>query len=299
MPSTITPAPAASRSVSLGSLRVEQLTRNIGAELSGVNLVDAIDDHALFAQLRALLLKHRVLFLRDQELTRAEHIAFARRFGELELSPLTEDPAHPGLVAIYKSAETTFQYENAWHTDGIYRETPAMGCVLRCLECPDVGGDTLWINMVMAYDKLPDFIKKRIANLRARNSIETVFGANMPTEKRHELYARMPPVEHPVVRTHPETGEKILYVCPFTTNFVNYFTPEHVRNGLDYDPGASELMTYLTRQAHNPDYQVRFRWKPNSVAIWDNRSTQHYAVYDYAGTPRKMERAGIIGDRPY
>jgi taurine dioxygenase len=121
----------------------------------------------------------------------------------------------------------------------------------------------------------------------------------MDPDERRKLAAQNPDVEHPVVRTHPETGEKVLYVGSFTTHFVNFHTPDNVRYGLDKTPGASLLLNYLQSQALIPEYQVRFRWKPNSVAVWDNRATQHYAVMDYWPAPRKMERAGIIGDRPY
>ncbi len=174
-----------------------------------------------------------------------------------------------------------------------------MGCVLRCVESPHVGGDTMWANMVEAYAKLPEQIRTQIADLRARHSIEASFGAAMPAEKRLALHAQFPDAEHPVVRTHPETGEKALFVNSFTTHFTNYHTPARVRVGQDYSPGASELLNYLIRQAFIPEYQVRFRWKPNSVAFWDNRCTQHYAVMDYPPCHRKMERAGIIGDKPF
>jgi taurine dioxygenase len=123
--------------------------------------------------------------------------------------------------------------------------------------------------------------------------------AGMAPEARRKLADQHPPAEHPVVRTHPETGEKVLNVCSFTTHFVNFHTPENVRFGIDKMPGAAHLLSYLQSQASIPEYQVRFQWQPNSVAIWDNRSTQHYAVMDYWPAPRKMERAGIIGDRPY
>jgi taurine dioxygenase len=279
-------------------MKVERLTVCIGAELSGVKLAEAVDNDDLFGEIKALLLKHRVLFLRDQDLTRAQHVAFARRFGDLEAHPVAgSDPDHPGLVQIYRSEEKN-PYENNFHTDGLWRKTPPMGAVLRCVECPEVGGDTIWVNMVEAYKRLPDPIKDKIANLRASASIEHSFGAVMDPEVRRKLGRDNPPVEHPVVRTHPETGEKILYVGSFTTHFLNYHTPENVRFGLDKNPGASLLLQYLQSQASVPEYQVRFRWKPNSVAIWDNRSTQHYAVMDYWPAPRKMERAGIIGDVP-
>jgi len=302
----MTPATAAAPGIArAGSLRdsihVEPLTNAIGAELSNVDLGAASRDPALVAEIRALLLRHRVLFFRDQDMTRAEHVAFARHFGELESHPVAgSDPEHPGLVRIYKSPEVpNDRYENAWHTDATWREKPPFGCVLRCIECPPVGGDTMWANMVLAYEGLPEHIKTRIAPLRARHSIEASFGAAMPIEKRLALHAQFPDAEHPVVRTHPETGEKILFVNAFTTHFTNYHTSENVRFGQDQAPGAAQLLQYLISQAFIPEYQVRFRWKPNSVAMWDNRSTQHYAVMDYAPCHRKMERAGIVGEPTY
>src|SRR5438045_3752656 len=157
----------------------------------------------------------------------------------------------------------------------------------------------MWTNMVLAYEKLPEDVKQRIAGLRARHSIEASFGAAMPVEKRLALHAQFPDAEHPVVRTHPETAESVLFVNAFATHFTNFHTSRNVRYGQDAAPGASQLLQYLVSQAFIPEYQVRFRWKKNSVAFWDNRSTQHYAVMDYAPCHRKMERAGIIGDTPY
>ncbi len=302
MNTAVPQSPAVVRAGSLpDSIKVEPLTCAIGAELSNVNLGVASRDAAVVAEIRALLLKHRVLFFRDQDISRAEHVAFARHFGELEDHPVAgSDPDHPGLVRIYKNPDSpNDRYENAWHTDATWREKPPFGCVLRCVECPPVGGDTMWANMVLAYDKLPEHIKTQIAGLRARHSIEASFGAAMATGKRLVLKAQFPDAEHPVVRTHPETGEKILFVNAFTTHFTNFHTPEHVRVGQDYTHGGSDLLRYLISQAFIPEYQVRWRWKPNSMAMWDNRSTQHYAVIDYPACHRKMERAGIIGDAPF
>jgi taurine dioxygenase len=282
-------------------MRVEQITCAIGAELVGVNLADAVHDDGLFAEIRASLLQHRVLFLRDQDITRAEHVAFARRFGELEDHPVAgSDPEHPGLVRIYKNPDQpNDRYENSWHTDATWRQAPPFGCVLRCVESPPVGGDTVWAKMVLAYENLPAHVKEQIADLRARHSIEASFGAAMPIDKRLALKAQFPDAEHPVVRTHPETEELVLFVNAFTTHFSNYHTPARVRFGQDANPGASHLLNYLISQAYIPEHQVRWRWKANSIAIWDNRSTQHYAVMDYAPCHRKMERAGIVGDKPY
>jgi taurine dioxygenase len=294
-------APAIAPRGTLGSIRAERLTCALGAELSNVNLGVASRTPELVAEIRTLLLRHKVLFFRDQEITRAEHVAFARHFGDLEDHPVaSSDPDNPGLVRIYRTPEQpNDRYENAWHTDATWREKPPFGCVLRCIECPPVGGDTMWSNMALAYEKLPEEIKARIADLRARHSIEATFGAAMPAEKRLALHAQFPDAEHPVVRTHPETGEKVLFVNVFTTHFTNFHTPVNVRVGQDLTHVGASLLQYLQSQAHIPEYQVRFRWKPNSIAMWDNRSTQHYAVMDYPPSHRQMERAGIVGDTPY
>jgi taurine dioxygenase len=280
---------------------VSPLTCAIGAEIGNVQLGEASRDPGAVAELRSLLLEFKVLFFTEQNITRAEHVAFARHFGDLEDHPVAgSDPENPGLVRIYKTPDTpNDRYENAWHTDATWRESPPFGCVLRCVECPPVGGDTMWANMVLAYENLPQHIKTQITGLRARHSIEATFGAAMPVERRLALKAQFPDAEHPVVRTHPETGEKVLFVNAFTTHFTNFHTPDNVRYGQDYTQGGSALLQYLISQASIPEYQVRWRWKPNSMAMWDNRSTQHYAVMDYPPCHRKMERAGIIGDKPF
>ncbi|WP_079627615.1 TauD/TfdA dioxygenase family protein [Mycobacteroides abscessus] len=285
----------------LSKIRVRPLTCTIGAELFDVELAEVSRSDELFGEIRTLLLEHKVLFLRDQNLTRAEHVALARRFGPLEDHPVAgSDPDHPGLVRIYKEIDSAPEhYENSYHCDATWRESPPMGAVLRCVETPPVGGDTIWVNMVEAYRRLPAAVRDRIRDLRARHSIEASFGAAMSMRQRHELHERYPDAEHPVVRIHPETGKEILFVNSFTTHLVNYHRPENVRFGIDYAPGASELLQYLMRQATVPEFQVRWRWTPNSVAIWDNRSTQHYAVQDYWPAVRKMERAGICGDIPF
>lgn len=282
----------------LTAIDVHPLTATIGAELTNISLAEASRDAGLFAELRALLLQHKVLFVRDQDITRAEHVALARRFGPLEDHPVAPtDPDNPGLVRIYKDLDSAPEhYENAFHCDATWRANPPFGSVLRCVEGPAVGGDTIWVNMAEAYRRLPEDVKQRIAGLRASHSIESSFGAALPIEQRHALRDRYPDAEHPVVRTHPETGEQVLFVNAFTTHLVNFHTPERVRFGFDYSPGAAELLSYLVRQAAVPEYQVRWRWTPNSFAIWDNRCTQHYAVQDYWPGVRKMERAGIVGE---
>ena len=179
-------------------MRIEPMTCAIGAELLDVNLGDAVRDDGLFREIYAALLQHRVLFLRDQtldKLSRKDHMAFAQRLGELETHPMAPShPEAPGLVQIYKNPESPVdRYENAWHTDGTWRETPALGCVLRCIECPPVGGDTMWANMVLAYEKLPEAVKQQIDGLWANHSFNSSFAAAMPQEKRLALKAQAAP----------------------------------------------------------------------------------------------------------
>jgi taurine dioxygenase len=278
-------------------MRVDKLTTHIGAELNGVSLTEAARNDDLFDAIRAELLVHKVLFLRDQDITKADHVAFAERFGALEDHPVAgSDAEHPGLVCIYKDLDSPPDHlENAWHCDSTWRDLPPMGAVLRCIEGPSVGGDTMWANMAKAYEDLPDQVKQTIDGLYARHSIEATFGARMPIEKRHALKAQYPDAEHPVVRTHPETGEKVLFVSGFATHFTNFHTSDNVRYGQDFSPGGANLLAYLISRAAIPEYQVRWRWTKNSFAIWDNRCTQHYAVQDYWPAVRKMERAGIVG----
>ena len=160
-------------------------------------------------------------------------------------------------MRIYKSPDQpNDRYENAWHTDATWREKPPFGCVLRCVECPPVGGDTMWANMAEAYNRLPEHVKAQIAGLRARHSIEASFGAAMPVEKRLALHAQFPDAEHPVVRTHPETGEKILFVNAFTTHFTNYHTPANVRFGQDCEP-RREPAAELPRSARRSSPSTR------------------------------------------
>src|SRR4029450_12677648 len=228
-------------------MRVEKLTSHIGAQLFDVSLAEASRNDDLFAEIRRELLAHKVLFLRDQDISKSEHVAFAERFGALRDPPAAgSDPDHPGLVCIYKDLNSPpDHYENAWHCDATWRDAPPMGCVLRYREGPAVGGDTIWANMAKAYADLSDNVKQTIDGLYARHSIEASFGARMPIEQRHALKERFPDAEHPVVRTHPETGEKVLFVNSFATHFTNFHTPENVRYGQDDAPGGQNPLAPL------------------------------------------------------
>ena len=286
------------------SIKVELCTPTIGAELSNISLADAALDPDAIAEIRALWLKHKVLFFRDQNISPMEQQNFAAQFADLEAHPLA--PSHPEankLLMLYRNLDPSkpkgfvekASRENVWHADLTYKKVPNRGAVLRCELGPDTGGDTMWSNMAMAYENLPDAIKQRIAGLYAKHSVEHVFGAQMPIEERHAMAAKSPAVEHPVVLTHPETGEKVLFVNLFTTHFSNFYNFEDVRYGQDFMPDAQHLLNYLTSQAAIPEYQVRLKWRTNTVAMWDNLLVQHYAVADYGNAPRKMLRATLTG----
>ena len=278
------------------TMKVERCTTAIGAEITGVQMAEAIGNEDLFGEIRAMWLEHKVLFFREQTLSHAEHQAFAMKLGTLEDHPVAPShPDYPGLVLIQRQKERS-TYENVWHADATWRQVPPKGAVLRCEVGPEVGGDTMWANMAMAYDRLPDRVKERINELWAIHSIEQSFGGNMTPEARAKLVEENPPARHPVVVTHEETGEKILYVNQgFATNFVNFARFDRIRHGADYTFESNNVMNYLLHQVEIPEYQVRLRWRPGTVAMWDNRSTQHYAVHDYWPARRNMCRAAIEG----
>jgi len=267
--------------------KVKPLTPIIGAEIVGVDLREPVTPE-LQAELNRALLEWKVIFFRNQQITSEQLRAFARLWGELEVHPFLPRGQSKEIVRFARDKKQA-GYENIWHTDVTFRINPAKACLLRMIEVPSVGGDTLWADMGAAYDNLPDKIKERIDGLTALHDFTPAFGHLMTQEELAVKQAEFPVVEHPVVRTHPETGRKTLFVNPsFTTRIVG-LEPEE----------SEKLLQYLFRQAHIPEYQVRFRWEVNSIAFWDNRATQHYAVSDYYPCPRKAERVAIVGDRPF
>jgi taurine dioxygenase len=267
-------------------IRVAPLTGALGAEVSGVQLRD-LDDET-FAELHDAWLEHKVVFFRDQELTRDEHVAYGSRWGSLEQHPFTPNEAdHPQIVVLESTPERFIAAEE-WHSDVTWRECPSLGSILRGVVIPPVGGDTCWANMELAYDQLPDRVKEQIEGKVAVHSFVKVFGFRLSEEDREQKRKEFPDQLHPVVRTHPETGRRSLYVNrPFTMHI----------EGLEPDESA-RVLKVLYRQASVPQFQCRFRWQPGSVAQWDNRCTQHYAVPDFAGQHRRMERVTVEGDRP-
>jgi taurine dioxygenase len=271
---------------------VKPLTPTIGAEVLDIDLAKPMDV-ATLAAIRQTLLEWKVIFFRDQNITTDEHLAFARHFGELEVHPFApHKPDYPEILAITHNKDRPGR-ENKWHSDVTWRECPSLGSILRALEVPDVGGDTLFSDMYAAYDNLPDDIKQKIDGAKAVHDFahfRAQMRKNGKTEAEIEaMNTQYPMVEHPVVRTHPETGRKGLYVnVAFTQHIVGMDKAE-----------SDALLAYLYAQAAIPEYQCRFRWRANSLAFWDNRACQHYAASDYWPAVRQMERVTIIGNRPY
>ncbi len=267
--------------------KVKPLSPIIGAEIEGVDLSRPVSPE-LRDELNRALLEWKVIFFRNQVITSEQQRDFARLWGELETHPfLPRGDSHE--VVRFAKDEKNQGRENNWHTDVTWRLKPAMGAVLRVIEVPPLGGDTLWADMAAVYDNLPDDIKERIDGLTAIHDFTHNFGRNMSPEELAARQKEFPAAEHPVVRTHPETGRKTLFVnSSFTSRIV----------GLDPEESES-LLQYLFRQVQIPEYQVRFHWEPNTVAFWDNRATQHYAVSDYYPHRRVAERVAISGDRPF
>jgi taurine dioxygenase len=263
------------------------MSPTIGALIGDIDLRTGVDDDT-FAELHRALLEWKVIFFRDQHLTGPQHRDFASRWGELEVHPFLPQGETPEVVRFAKGADEK-GYENMWHSDVSWREVPSLGSVLRAIEVPPVGGDTLWCDMYAAYDGLPSEVRERIDGFDAVHDFSASFGALMEPDALAEMQERYPAVRHPIVRTHPDTGRKLLYVnCIFTTHIP------------DLDPAESDaLLELLFAQARVPEYQCRFHWEVGSLAFWDNRSTQHYACSDYYPAVRVMERATIIGDRPF
>ena len=270
--------------------KVAPLTPHIGAELHGIDLASTLPDETI-ADIRSALLTYKVIFFRDQDISEDQHIAFARRFGDLEVHPITpKDQAHPEIFHL-KTREGLKPGSKVgadlWHSDVTWRVEPSLGSVLRARIMPEIGGDTMFADMVAAYEGLSPAMKDWLCGLTAVHD-GSIF-ATLQGKSKESFWEEFPLQRHPVVRTHPETGERALYVnSAFTTHI----------EGLS-DKESNWLLDHLYAQASRPEYQCRFRWQANSIAFWDNRACQHYAVADYYPAMRAMERVTVVGDKPY
>ena len=266
---------------------VKRMGATIGAEIRGVDITTDLPQPVI-DELRQSLLEYKVIFFRDQPLTPERHVAFAKRFGQLEIHPfIPSNTGVPELVRFEKSFDVK-GYENTWHFDVTWRETPSMGAVLHAVKVPECGGDTLFSDMYAAYEGLPESIRDRIDSLDAEHDFVKAFGRQVPDDMKADMRAKYPLVIHPLVARHPETGRQHLFNNPIFMNRVLGVSPEE----------SAELMTLLWRESSNVEYQCRFQWEDDSVAFWDNRACQHYASSDYWPEIRIMERASIIGTRP-
>jgi len=263
------------------------ITATLGAEVTGVDMATA--DSVVCDELRKGWLEHKVLVLRDQHCSVEDHIAFGRRFGELEIHPFaTGLEGYPEIVAIHSGLKYDYA-ASAWHSDVTWREEPSMGSILRGVIIPPAGGDTCFADAAAAYDRLSPEWKERVDGLTATHDFVNVFGGRLSEEEKAEKRRQYPVAHHPVVRTHPETGRRVIYT---NRNFVTNI------EGVPEDE-SPEIIDHLERAIMDPSVQCRIRWEVGTVVMWDNRSTQHFATNDFFPLERRVERVTIVGDKPY
>jgi taurine dioxygenase len=277
-------------------ISVRPAAGNIGAYIDGIDTRESLNAEVV-SEIRRALLEYLVIFFRDQDITPEQHKNFGRHFGELHIHPyIPALEGHPELLELRSEetgpAEMSYQ-SNQWHTDLTFLEEPAMACLLWCKQAAVIGGDTMFLNLYRSYETLSERMRKFVDELTAVHDITT----SMPSDFLQQSWApkqlerlqeKTPPVEHPVVRTHPETGRKCLFVNPnFTSHIVGL--SRHESDG---------LLNVLYEHNAKPENVVRFNWETHSMAFWDNRCTQHYAVNDYRSL-RVMHRLTLCGDKPY
>jgi taurine dioxygenase len=270
------------------TIGVDKLTPIIGAEIGGIDLSRPLEGEQL-EEVRRALAENLVIFFRDQHLTREQHLAFGRLFGPLHTHPAApSEPGMPELMIIHADRDSPRANGEGWHTDVSCEAEPPMGSVLYIRTCPPHGGDTLFASMYAAYEALSERMKQYLAGMNAQHDSEHVYRgmfANYGVVDKKEY----PRAVHPVVRTHPVTGRKALYVNRgFTTHLKDVPADE-----------SDAVLSYLFQHMENPIFQCRFRWRENSIAFWDNRCAQHRAMWDYWPHTRSGNRVTIAGDRPY
>jgi taurine dioxygenase len=271
------------------NIGVHPISGAIGAEISGVDLT-ILNDKTVHEILRAFH-EHLVIFFRDQTLAPEEQIEFARRFGEIGFYPFVAGmKSFPEIVEVRKEPGEMENFGGVWHSDTAYLTTPPLGATLYAKELPPDGGDTIWSNMYLAYDALSDGMKRLLAGLKGVNSSQKGAAAVGRQARRDETPRHPPDVQHesihPVIRIHPETGRKALYVnAGHTTRFEDMTAAE-----------SEPVLKFLFKHLIRPEFTCRFRWSVGSLAVWDNRCSQHYPLNDYHGHRRVMHRVTIAGD---
>jgi taurine dioxygenase len=268
------------------TIAVRKLTPVIGAEVAGVDLSQPLGNQT-FQEIHDALMDNLVIFFRDQTLTPEQHKAFGRRFGELHIHPAVPGlEGHPEIFPIHTDANSKRINGEDWHSDVSCDQEPPMGSILHLHVVPECGGDTLFANMYAAYDALSETMKQSLAGLTAEHSGEAVYRGRYNYNDRDKTY---PVSLHPVVRTHPVTGRKALFVnSTFTTRIMELSRKE-----------SDAVLQFLYRHIETPEFQCRFKWQPNSMAFWDNRSAQHHAMWDYYPQTRHGYRVTVKGDKPF
>jgi taurine dioxygenase len=264
-------------------IEIEPLTPTIGATVHGVDLAQPISDE-LFAEIQAAFLEHLVLFFRDQAMSPDDHLAFGRRFGDLHIHPAAPyRDGNPELMAIETDKDSARNNGERWHSDVSADAEPPMASILHIFELPSSGGDTCWSNMYAAYDRLSEPMKALLDPLTALHAADYSGYYGDHTAQRESPHA-----VHPVIRTHPETGKKALFVNEVFTRRINELSREE----------STSVLSFLSDHVKDVNIQCRFKWEANSVAMWDNRCTQHKAIWDYFPESRSGTRVTVQGDRP-
>jgi len=273
-------------------LDIKPLSAALGAEIQGLDLSRELNRED-FLRIRKLLNEYEVIFFRDQDISPARQKALALGFGPLQTHPAYDTVQGFPEITILESSSAKPTKIEAWHADMTFREHPPMGTVLKSVITPPKGGDTLWSSMTAAYEGLSFQMQKFLDGLTAVHDFAHGFKESLAEpggrERLADAVAANPPVRHPVIRTHPETGKKVLYVNSLFTTHIEGLRPTE----------SKALLEMLFEHIATVEYTCRFQWQPHSIAIWDNRSTQHKPVNDYFPAHRRMERITIDGDKPY